>query len=67
MYLYLVVSLMAVSATLVWEEEGIQRQVYFVSRALTGAEERYLQMEKLAFALIIALRKLQLYFQAHTV
>ena len=30
-------------------------------------EERYLRMEKLAFALITAARKLKPYFQAHTI
>ena len=41
--------------------------MYFVSRALRGAEERYPQIEKLAFALVIASRKLQPYFQVHTI
>ena len=41
--------------------------VYYTSRALRGAEERYSPMEKLTFALVTAARKLQLYFQAHTV
>ena len=54
LYLYLVVSQAAVSATLVREEDESQRPIYFTSRALRGVEERYPQMEKLAFALIIA-------------
>ena len=37
------------------------------SRAFRGAKERYPPMEKLAFALIYATRKLQPYFQAHTI
>ena len=41
--------------------------MYYASRALRGAEERYPPMEKLAFALVIAARKLKPYFQAHTV
>ena len=67
LYLYLVVSQAAVIATLVREEDGSQRPVYFTSRALRGAEERYPQMEKLAFALITVARKLKPYFQAHTI
>ena len=55
------------SAGLVREEDGSQKPVYFTSRALRGAEERYPQMEKLAFALIIASRKLKPYFQARTI
>ena len=45
----------------------MQKLVYYASRALRGAEERYLPMEKLAFALVTVARKLKLYFQAHTV
>jgi hypothetical protein len=41
--------------------------MYFVSKALHGAEERYPQIEKLAFAFIMASRKLRPYFQAHTI
>ena len=67
LYLYLVVSKAAVSTALVREEDGSQRPVYFTSRALRGAEERYPQMEKLAFVLITAARKLKPYFQAHTI
>ncbi|XP_059436627.1 uncharacterized protein LOC132169643 [Corylus avellana] len=67
LYLYLAVSPIAVSAALIREEEGVQKPVYFVSRALQGAEERYVQMEKLAFTLVIASRKLRPYFQAHTI
>ena len=67
LYLYITVLQAAVSATLVREEEGTQRPVYFVCRAFWGAEERYPRMEKLAFALITAARKLKPYFQAHTI
>ena len=52
---------------MVREEDGSQKPVYFTSRALRGVEERYPQMEKLAFTLIIVARKLKLYFQAHTI
>ena len=67
LYLYLVVSQAAVSAALVREEDESQRPVYFTSRALQEAEERYAQMEKLAFALINAVQKLKPYFQEHTI
>ena len=67
LYLYIAVSQAAASATLVREKEGSQRPVYFVSRAFQGVEERYPRMEKLAFALITAARKLKPYFQAHTI
>ena len=41
LFLYLVVSLVAVSTTLVREEERVQKLVYYASRALRGAKERY--------------------------
>ena len=62
LYLYISVSQATVSAALVREEEGAQQPVYFISRAFRGAEERYPQMEKLAFALVMATRKLKPYF-----
>ena len=62
LYLYLAVSQAAVSATLIREEDGLQKPVYFTSREFRGAEERYPQMEKLAFALVTAARKLKSYF-----
>jgi hypothetical protein len=67
LYLYLAVSPTAVSFTLIQEEERRQLPVYYTSRALRGAEERYPPMEKLAFALVTAARKLRPYFQAHTI
>ena len=54
------------SAALVREEEKVQRPVYYASQALRDAEERYPPMEKLAFALVTAARKLKPYFQANT-
>ena len=67
LYLYLVISQVAVSAALVREEDGCQRPVYFISRAFQRAKERYPKMEKLAFALVTTARKLKPYFQAHTI
>ena len=51
---------------MVREEERVQKPVYYASRALRGAEERYPPMEKLAFALVTVARKLKSNFQAHT-
>ena len=67
LFLYLAVSLVTVSAALSREENKVQKAVYYASWALRGAEERYPLMEKLAFALIIATRKLKPYFQTHTI
>ena len=67
LYLYLAVTPHAVSSALIREEDKVQRPVYYTSKALKGAEGRYPQMEKLAFALITASRKLRHYFQAHII
>lgn len=67
LYMYLAVLPSTVSSALVREENGIQKPVYFTSRALCGAEERYPRIEKLAFALIVSAQKLRPYFQAHTI
>ena len=65
LYIYLVVSKETVSATLVGEKEKIQWPVYYMSKRLLDAETRYLELEKLALALMVASRKLRPYFQ-HT-
>ena len=61
-FLYLVISSAAVSATLVKEDDGVQKPIYFTNRVLWEAKERYSQMEKLAFALVTVSRKLKPYF-----
>ena len=65
--LYLSVLPTAISAMLVKEEDKVQRPVYYVSKVLLGAETRYLKIEKLVYALIIAARKLCHYFQSHPI
>ena len=67
LFLYLAVSSKAVNAALVREEDRVQKPMYYTSRAFRGAEERYAPIEKLAFTLVIAARKLKPYFQAHTI
>ena len=44
-----------------------QKPVYYTSRVLRGVEGRYLQIEKLAFALITISRKLRHYFKAYVI
>ena len=67
LFLYLAVTPHVVSSALIREEGRIQKPVYYTSKALRGAEGRYPPMEKLAFALITASRKLRHYFQAHVI
>ncbi|XP_028061817.1 uncharacterized protein LOC114265248 [Camellia sinensis] len=67
LYLYLAVSQHAVSAVLV-RAKGIQHlPIFYVSKTLLPAETRYLPLEKLALALMMASRKLAHYFHAHTI
>ena len=52
---------------LVRDKERFQHPVYYCSRSLRGAEERYPRVVKLILALVTATRKLRQYFQAHTI
>ena len=57
----------AVSVALIREEDRKQHPVYYVSQAFQGAEFRYPKIEKIAFASIVASRKLRQYFQANPI
>ncbi|GFZ20003.1 hypothetical protein Acr_28g0007080 [Actinidia rufa] len=67
LYVYLSISPTVVSVVLILKEDRVQRLVYYVSKVLMGAEARYSKIEKLAYALMIAARKLCHYFQAHPI
>ncbi|KAK0585666.1 hypothetical protein LWI29_032081 [Acer saccharum] len=67
LYMYLSVSKAATSSVLVRQEDGIQKPIYYTSKALLPAETRYSPAEKMALALITAARKLRPYFQAHKI
>ena len=56
--LYLAISDFSTSAALVRERDRAQQPIYYYSRALRGAEERYSKMEKLILALVTTSRKL---------
>ena len=63
LYLYLVVSELAVSRALVQEDEGVQKQVYYASHSMNGPQTRYQRLEKMVLALFIISRKLKHYCQ----
>ena len=65
--LYLVVSDFSTSAVLIRDKDRVQHLIYYYSRSLRGAEERYPRMEKLILALVTTAQKLRPYFQAHTI
>ena len=67
LHLYLAVSTIAVSAILIREEAKKQLPAYYVSQAFQGIESSFPRIEKIAFALIVASRKLRQYFQANPI
>ena len=67
LFLYLAIFVTTVSVALIREENNIQLPVYYISQDFQGAEARYLKIEKITFALIVASRKLWLYFQANPI
>ncbi|KAK0585667.1 hypothetical protein LWI29_032085 [Acer saccharum] len=67
LYMYLSISEAATSSVLVRQEEGVQKLIYYTSKALLLAETRYSPAEKMALTLITTVRKLMPYFQAHKI
>ena len=67
LYAYIVVALHTVSLVLIWDDNGLQKPVYYVSKSLHEGEVRYLPLEKAILVVVHAMRKLPHYFQAHTV
>jgi hypothetical protein len=71
--LYIMATTQAVSAALVAEREEtrhalkVQRPVYFISEVLADSKTRYLHIQKLMYAVLIARRKLRHYFESHPV
>ena len=67
MYLYLAISATAVNAALIREEDKKQLPVYYINQAFQGAVAKYLRIEKIAFTLTVASRKLRPYFQVNPI
>jgi hypothetical protein len=68
--LYVSASNLVVSVVLVQEkEEGKFKQipVYFASEALSGSKIFYSELEKIAYAVVMAARKLRHYFEGHRI
>jgi hypothetical protein len=69
--LYVSASSSAVSAVLVQEKEEDRKlkqiPVYFASEALSGSKIFYSELEKIAYAVIMAARKLRHYFEGHRI
>ena len=54
----------AISAALVKGEKKHQQPVYYISKRLVDTKTQYLEIKKLAYALVVASRKLRPYFHA---
>jgi hypothetical protein len=69
--LYLAASPTTVSVVLVEEKEHKKKMkqflVYFVLEALSGAKLNYSELEKIAYTVVMASRKLKHYFQAYRI
>jgi hypothetical protein len=71
--LYAAATTQVVNAVIMVEctEEGhalpVQRPVYYISEVLSETKARYLQIQKLLYAVVLARRKLRHYFEAHPV
>ena len=67
LFMYLVVSDVAISAVLFHEEKRKHRPVFYMSRMLFDAETRFSTMEKLVLALVNAKKKLHHDFETHQI
>jgi hypothetical protein len=69
--LYVSASYSVVSAVLVQEKEEERKfkqiPVYFASEALSGSKLFYSELEKIAYAVVIVVRKLRHYFEGHRI
>ena len=67
LFTYIAIAFHVVSLVLIQVDSDIQRPVYYVSKSLHKAEDRYLPLEKTILTVVHATCKLLHYFQSHTV
>ncbi|XP_026396952.1 uncharacterized protein LOC113291656 [Papaver somniferum] len=65
--LYLASKPSALSAVLIHVDQGVEKPIYYISKAYNSAEINYSKIEKLIPALVYASFKLRIYFQAHKI
>ena len=58
LYAYIVMAPHAVSLVLIWDDNGLQKPVYYMSKSLHKVEVRYLPLEKAILAVVHVTRKL---------
>ena len=61
------VSEVTISTILVKVEGKIQKPIFYISRILKEVETRYIPLERLALALVMASRRLKPYFKVHMI
>lgn len=52
---------------MVLEDNSSSKSLYYVSEALAGPKTQFTELEKIAYALVMAYRKLRHYFLAHDI
>ena len=68
LYLYLAILEISESAALFKEDENRKKRlIFFISKSLSEAENRYIRLEQAVLALWVATKKLRPYFQAHPI
>ena len=65
LYLYLTASEETLAAVLIKEIPKGQFPIYYVSKTLHHSKLNYSRIEKLAYSLLMASKKLRQYFQSH--
>lgn len=58
---------MTISSILVRKEQKFQKLIYYMSKVLQDVETCCIRLKKMIFTLIILIRKLKPYFQAHII
>ena len=67
LFVYIEMLVQALSVAHMREEPQIQRPVYYIIKQLIGVEINYPKLKILAYCLLISLRKVRPYFQAHSI
>ena len=57
----------SLEALLAQDQEGVEKQVYYISRLMKGPELRYLTVENVCLSLAFAVSKFNHYFLGHCV
>lgn len=63
--IYLATSKQVVSVVLVRDEAGAEKSIFYVSKVLKGVEIKYMNIEKVVFAFLLAVRKFNMYLEDH--